>query len=100
METWTLLSVKPSEFWTNKVRNDDRPDGSPSSPEITFLRLDLGPALNSDRDENDTLSVLFRVRIVFHEGQWIPWFPDQVSSVSDLSYNDMLTDLFITMAII
>ena len=89
-----MLSVKPSAFWTNKVRDDDRHDGSPSSPEITFLRLDLGPVVDSDRDEHDTFSILFRVRIVFHQGHWVPWFPEHVSRASDLFNIGLLTLTF------
>ena len=94
-----MLSVKPSAFWTNKVRNDDRHDGSPSSPEITFLRLDLGPVVDSDRDKNDAFSVLFRVRIVFHQGHWIPWSRNHVSRASHL-FNIQLLTLTFAFAII
>jgi len=78
-EEWTILKVKQTDFWKGRVAEDDRKDGGPSNPDVTFLRLDLGPSSNGIRPKDDKFSILFRVRVVFYKGQWVPWAPGLVS---------------------
>ncbi|GAA5883230.1 hypothetical protein JCM16303_007318 [Sporobolomyces ruberrimus] len=88
-EVWKILRVQARAPFVGRVcRFDPVADGLPASPDVTYLRLDLVPS--HGRHIDDHFSVLFRVRIMFHETAWVPWRPNVLLEGHELPLNETL----------